>query len=69
MREIDEGESTMHRKEDGTLLRVLEYVEVEMHFRKRILVETHQEFDGRTRARFTLMGEKMKAGETSKVHI
>ena len=67
MNEINEHESTMYRTDGNGLLRSLEYVAVEMHYNHRILVETHQEIDGRVRQRFTLLSEKMHAGETWQV--
>ena len=62
-KEIEANESSLHRTQDGRLRRALEFVEVELSYNGRILIETHHEVDGRVRQKFCPLSQKMRAGE------
>jgi hypothetical protein len=63
LEELRHGDSTLLRTSEGALLRVVEYVKVELMLRGRVLVETHQDMNGSLRERFILLSEKMKPRE------
>ena len=56
--------SLLRRSAEGELRRVLQYVEVEVQYKGRILVETHRQLGGLTQQKFELVCEKMHAGES-----
>jgi hypothetical protein len=49
--------------ESSELLRVLARVDVQLHLRGRVLVETHTQMGGRTAQRFKLLSVRMREGE------
>ena len=56
-------EALLLREPGGALRLELRLVEVELHFRGRVLVETHREVDGRTHRRFALLSGRVRAAE------
>ena len=56
-------EALLLREPGGALRLELRSVEVELHFRGRVLVETHREVDGRTHPRFALLSGRVRAAE------
>ena len=51
LEELRHGDSTLLRTSEGALLRVVEYVKVELMLRGRVLVETHQDMKGEIASR------------------
>ena len=66
--EINATECTLRQPQaDGTgarpLLRTLTRVDIELHLRGRVLVETHTQVGGRTLQRFKLLSVRLREGE------
>ena len=66
--EVEAGECVLRRRgerAEGTteLLRALSRVDVQLHLRGRVLVETHTQMGGRTVQRFKLLSVRLRAGE------
>lgn len=62
--ELLAGESTLCRTEAGALRRVVRYVEVELRLRSgRVLVLTHEEFDGYARRKFELPRSMLRGAD------
>ena len=68
--ELHERAAVLCRTQDGVLRRAHGYLTVELHHRGRVLVETHQEVDGRTAQKFDLPSTAVRANEAwqSAVH-
>lgn len=65
LKELGEGSCALERQEDGSVLRVVEPVFVQLLRKDKVLVNTYQDLeDGRQRKRFMLLAEKKEPADT-----